>query len=130
MKALFSWFHSEILFHHRHYLNSNAILIVFCKPPCSILLYIFNVTSTSIFNHSSQRMARQNVYAIYSRHKNFEERAGYGPCLPEVGPDPVHILHLILCLLQGGGGSKQGGWGKGVGRLSVATTAALKDHKD
>ena len=75
-------------------------------------------------------MARQNVYAIYSRHKNFEERAGYGPCLPEVGPDPVHILHLILCLLQGGGGSKQGGWGKGVGRLSVATTAALKDHKD
>ena len=94
-----------------------------------ILLNIFEVTSTSIFNQSSHGMARQNVYAIYSRHENFEERAGYGPCLPEVGPDPVHIFHLVLCLLQGGGGSKQGGWGKGVGGLSVATTAALKDHR-
>ena len=62
----------------------------------------------------------------YLRHEDLEERAGNCPCLSQVGPDPVDVLHVVVALLQGGDFTGDRSWSQWVGRLGATAATSLQ----
>ena len=63
------------------------------------------------------------------RHENLEKWAWNGPGFSQVGPDPVHVFHLVVALLQGRHLASDRRRSQWVRRFGRPTTTALKIWK-